>query len=111
MSTGVEATIQRVIESLAEEIKQGFSRPIYFQVMQERGGKVSIRHIQVITPEQLAEMCHVEKRTVYHWIEKATSGDESKRNSVPPIYRAPGTRGVLFDLHESIEWVRGQVKS
>ncbi|MGA9770316.1 MAG: hypothetical protein WBV94_14855 [Blastocatellia bacterium] len=69
MNTGVETTIQTVINSLAEEIKQGFSRPLYFQVMQEPNGEMSIRHIQFITPEQLAELCHVETRTVYSWIE------------------------------------------
>jgi excisionase family DNA binding protein len=102
MSTGVETTIQRVIESLAEEIRQGLSRPVYFQVMQEPGGKVSIRHIQFITPEQLAELCHVETRTVYSWIEKA------QENGLK-FYRAPSTRGVLFEINEVMEWIRNTV--
>ena len=102
MSTGVEPTIQRVIESLAEEIKQGVSRPVYFQVMQEPGGKVSIRHIQFITPEQLAELCHVETRTVYSWIEKA------QENGLK-FYRAPSTRGILFEINEVMEWIRNTV--
>jgi excisionase family DNA binding protein len=102
MNTGVEPTIQRVIESLAEEIRQGLSRPVYFQVMQEPGGKVSIRHIQFITPEQLAELCHVETRTVYSWIEKA------QENGLK-FYRAPSTRGVLFEINEVMEWIRNTV--
>jgi excisionase family DNA binding protein len=102
MSTGGEPTIQKVIESLAEEIRQGLSRPVYFQVMQEPGGKVSIRHIQFITPEQLAELCHVETRTVYSWIEKA------QENGLK-FYRAPSTRGVLFEINEVMEWIRNTV--
>ena len=102
MSTEEEATIQRVIERLAEEIKQGFSRPIYFQVMQEARGKVSLRQIQFITPEQLAELCHVETRTVYSWIEKA------QENGLK-FYRAPNTRGVLFEINEVMEWIRNTV--
>jgi hypothetical protein len=102
MSTGVDTTIQAVIESLAKEIKQGFSRPIYFQVMQEPGGKVSLRQIQFITPEQLAELCHVETRTVYSWIEKA------QENGLK-FYRAPSTRGVLFEINEEMEWIRNTV--
>jgi hypothetical protein len=102
MSTGVETTIQAVIESLAEEIKQGLSRPIYFQVMQEPSGKVLLRQIKFITPEQLADLCHVETRTVYYWIEKA------QENGLK-FYRAPGTRGVLFEINEALEWIRNTV--
>ncbi|HET8670962.1 MAG TPA: hypothetical protein VFM05_10145 [Candidatus Saccharimonadales bacterium] len=102
MNTGVETTIQRVIESLAEEIKRGILRPVYFQVMQEPGGKISIRHVQFITPEQLAELAHVEIRTVYSWIEKA------QENGLK-FYRPPGTRGVLFEINEVLEWIRNTV--
>src|ERR1051326_2972483 len=98
MNTGVETNIQTVIKSLADEIKQTFSRPIYFEVMQEPGGKLSVRQIQFITPEQLAELCHVETRTVYSWIEKA------QENGLK-FYRAPNTRGVLFEINEVLEWI------
>jgi hypothetical protein len=102
MNTGVDTTIQRVIESLSEEIKRGISRPVYFQVIQEPGGKISIRHVQFITPEQLAELAHVETRTVYSWVEKA-------RENGLKFYRAPNTRGVLFEINEVLEWIRNAV--
>ncbi|HEX5731436.1 MAG TPA: hypothetical protein VF131_01275 [Blastocatellia bacterium] len=102
MNTGVETTIQRVIESLAEEIKRGISRPVYFQVVQEPGGKISIRHVQFITSKQLADLAHVEIRTVYSWVEKAPENGLK-------LYRAPGMRGVLFEINEVLEWIRNAV--
>ena len=53
----------------------------------------------IITPEQLAEITHVKLRTVYGWIEKA------EQNGLK-FYRAPGTRGVLFDLSETLDWIK-----
>jgi len=55
-----------------------------------------------LTPEQLAELMHVETRTVYSWIEKA------QENGLK-FYRAPSTRGVLFEINEVLEWIRNTV--
>jgi hypothetical protein len=50
----------------------------------------------------MAELAHVETRMVYGWIEKA------QENGLK-FYRAPGTRGVLFEINEALEWVRNTV--
>ena len=46
-----------------------------------------------LTVEELADLCHVRKRTVYDWIAK---------DAVP--YRKVGRR-VLFPLDEILEWI------
>lgn len=87
-----------LMKLLGGEIKRTLQRPIYIQIAQD-SGDVSIKQIEFLTPEQLAELTHVETRTVYSWIEKAP-GNGLK------FYRAPGTRGVLFEINEALEWIR-----
>jgi|SRR5215216_1850464 len=101
MSRKMEETIGALIKSLSSEIKRTLKRPIYIQIAQE-SGDVSIKQIEFLTPEQLADLAHVETRTVYSWIEKA------QENGLK-FYRAPGTRGVLFEINEALEWIRNTV--
>ena len=70
MGATPEENISALIKSLNGEIKRTLKRPIYIQIAQERG-EVSIKQVEFLTPEQLAELMHVETRTVYSWIEKA----------------------------------------
>jgi excisionase family DNA binding protein len=101
MGTTMEESIGTLIKSLSGEIKRTLKRPIYIQIAQE-SGDVSIKQVEFLTPEQLAELTHVETRTVYSWIEKAP-GNGLK------FYRAPSTRGVLFEINEVMEWIRNTV--
>jgi hypothetical protein len=101
MGTAMEESISTLIKSLSGEIKRTLQRPIYIQIDQE-SGEVSIKQIEFLTPEQLAELAHVETRTVYSWIEKA-------QDNGLKFYRAPGTRGVLFEINEALEWIRNTV--
>ena len=97
MSATTEENISALVKSLSGEIKRTLKRPIYIQIAQEKG-EVSIKQVEFLTPEQLAELMHVETRTVYSWIEKA------QENGLK-FYRAPSTRGVLFELNEVLEWI------
>jgi hypothetical protein len=101
MSTATDESLGALIKSLSGEIKRTLQRPIYIQVAQE-SGNLSIKQIEFLTPEQLAELAHVETRTVYSWIEKAP-GNGLK------FYRAPSTRGVLFEINEVMEWIRNTI--
>jgi excisionase family DNA binding protein len=101
MNAATEESINSLLRSLAGEIQRAVGRPIYLQITQQ-GREVSIKQIEFITPEQLAELMHVETRTVYSWIEKA------QENGLK-FYRAPNTRGVLFEINEVLEWVRSRV--
>ena len=101
MTTSTEESIGALIKSLSGEIKRTLQRPIYIQIAQE-SGDVSIKQIEFLTPEQLAELAHVETRTVYSWIEKA------QENGLK-FYRAPSTRGVLFEINEVLEWIRNTI--
>jgi excisionase family DNA binding protein len=101
MGTTMEESISTLIKSLSGEIKRALRRPIYIQIAQE-SGNLSIKQVEFLTPEQLAELTHVETRTVYSWIEKAP-GNGLK------FYRAPNTRGVLFEINEVMEWIRNTV--
>ena len=101
MGAILEENISALIKSLNGEIKRTLKRPIYIQIAQERG-EVSIKQVEFLTPEQLAELMHVETRTVYSWVEKA------QENGLK-FYRAPSTRGVLFEINEVLEWIRNTV--
>jgi hypothetical protein len=93
--------LRALLERLSSDINRTLSRPLYIQIAQE-GGRVSIKQIEFITPEQLAQLTHVETRTVYSWIEKA------QENGLK-FYRAPNTRGVLFEINEVIQWIKDRV--
>jgi excisionase family DNA binding protein len=101
MGATPEENISALVKSLSGEIKRTLKRPIYIQIAQERG-EVNIKQVEFLTPEQLAELMHVETRTVYSWIEKA------QENGLK-FYRAPNTRGVLFEINEVLEWIRNTV--
>ena len=98
MSATTEENISALVKSLSGEIKRTLKRPIYIQIAQEQG-EISIKQVEFLTTEQLAELMHVETRTVYSWIEKA------QENGLK-FYRAPNTRGVLFEMSEVLEWIR-----
>ena len=102
MTTATQQSIQTVIDNLARGIKQGLSRPIYLRVIQLPKGEFEVKQIEFLTVEQLADLAHVETRTVYSWVEKA------QENGLK-FYRAPGTRGVLFEINEVLEWIRNAV--
>lgn len=97
----MEDNIGALIKSLSSEIKRTLGRPIYIQMTNE-GNHINVKQVEFLIPEQLAEFMHVETRTVYSWIEKA------QENGLK-FYRAPNTRGVLFEINEVMEWIRNAV--
>ena len=101
MGAATDENIGALIKLLSGEINRTLKRPLYIQIAQE-SGEVSIKQVEFLTPEQLAELMHVETRTVYSWIEKA------QENGLK-FYRAPNTRGVLFEINEVLEWIRNTV--
>ena len=101
MVAATDENIGTPIKLLSGEIRRTLTRPIYIQIVQE-SGQVSIKQVEFLTPEQLADLAHVETRTVYSWIEKAPENGLK-------FYRAPNTRGVLFEINEVLEWIRNTV--
>jgi hypothetical protein len=101
MGATMKDSIGALIKSLSSGIKRTLGRPIYIQMTNE-GNQINIKQVEFLTPEQLAELMHVETRTVYSWIEKA------HENGLK-FYRAHNTRGVLFEINEALEWIRNTV--
>ena len=103
MSAEVETSVEKSrVEQLIKLLAQRRERPIYLQIIERENGKLECRQVEFLTPEQLADLAHVETRTVYSWVEKA------QENGLK-FYRAPGTRGVLFEINEVLEWIRNTV--
>jgi excisionase family DNA binding protein len=103
MRADVETVVEKdKVEQLIELLTQRRERPIYFQIIERENGKIECCQVEFLTPEQLADLAHVETRTVYSWVEKA------QENGLK-FYRAPGTRGVLFEINEVLEWIRNTV--
>jgi excisionase family DNA binding protein len=97
MSTDV--SIQAVVESLTSAVTNSITRPLYFRIAKDPRGKLAVEPVVFITPEQLADLAHVERRTVYSWVERAeTIGLK--------FYRPPGSRGILFEMNEVLDWLK-----
>ena len=97
MST--DASIHTVIDSLTSAVADSITRPVYFRVARTPRGELAIEQVVFLTPEQLAELAHVERRTVYSWVERAEKIGLK-------FYRPPGSRGILFELHEVLDWLK-----
>jgi hypothetical protein len=104
MSADIQATEK--IDQLLDLLTTKRDRPVYLEIRQRPDGTMDFSQVEFITPEQLAKLAHVETRTIYAWMAKE-SGASEPGGFVPPIYRMPGTRKILFDLHESIRWIKG----
>ncbi len=76
----------------------GEDAPIYLQITSEKSSSLSIKPIQFLTIEEFAELCRVEERTVYGWLERA-------EKTGLRCYRPPGSRGILFEMNEAVEWM------
>ena len=98
----IETVEKTSVEQLIDLLTKRRERPVYFQIIEGKSGKLECRQVEFLTPEQLADLAHVETRTVYSWVEKAPENGLK-------FYRAPGTRGVLFEINEVLEWIRNTV--
>lgn len=92
--------VTKALELLGKEIKANLSQPLYLKVTTRPGRGVDIEQVRLLTMEEFAVLAHVETRTVRLWMENA------KENGLK-FYRPPGTRSYLFDLNESLEWLKG----
>lgn len=97
MST--DASIHTAVESLTFAVADSMRRPVYFRIAKDSRGELAIEQIVFLTPEQLAELAHVERRTVYSWVER------SEKIGLK-FYRPPGSRGILFELNEVLDWLK-----
>jgi excisionase family DNA binding protein len=95
-----ESSIQSTFESLASAVKDSLTRPVYLRIAKGPRGEISVQQITFLTVDQLAELAHVERRTVYSWVERA-------QRMRLKFYRPPGSRGILFELNEILDWLKG----
>jgi hypothetical protein len=90
--------IQQTIEEVMLELRRKLESPIYLQINTAKNCSLSIKHIQFLTIDEFAALCRVEERTVYGWIERA-------QKTGLKCYRPPGSRGILFEMSEAVEWI------
>lgn len=100
MGALTQSSVNSSLECLIGAIKDSFTRPIYLQVSKNARGDLAIRQVCFLSVDELAELAHVERRTVYAWVER-TSENGLK------FYKPPGSRGILFDLNETLDWLKG----
>jgi predicted regulator of amino acid metabolism with ACT domain len=106
MNVCVEPAVEQLIDLLTSRRE----RPVYFQINEGKSGKLECRQVEFITPEQFAELRKVDRRTVYSWIDKANEVGKDPLEFVPPIYSQAHARGIVFDLHEAVLWIKGQLE-
>jgi hypothetical protein len=111
MSAIVESAVEKTsVEQLIDLLTTRRERPIYFQIIEGESGKLVCRQVEFITPEQFAQLRNVSRRTVYGWIDKASEQGKDPLDFVPPMYRQPNASGIVFDLHEAVLWIKGQLE-
>ena len=94
-----DASIQTAVESLTLAVADSMTRPVYLRIAKGPRGELAVQQIVFLTADQLAELAHVERRTVYSWVERA-------QKIGLKFYRPPGSRGILFELHEVLDWLK-----
>ena len=97
MST--EVSIHTAIDSLTSAVADSMTRPVYFRIARTARGELAIEQVVFLTADQLAELAHVERRTVYSWVERAEKIGLK-------FYRPPSSRGILFELNEVLDWLK-----
>jgi excisionase family DNA binding protein len=95
-----EGSNQSELESITSALRDSLARPVYLRVAKDPRGELAIEHVVFLTVEQFAELAHVERRTVYSWVERAEKIGLK-------VYRPPGSRGILFELNEVLDWLKG----
>jgi excisionase family DNA binding protein len=97
MST--DASIHTAVESLTFAVADSMTRPVYFRISKGPRGELAVQQVVFLTADQLADLAHVERRTVYSWVERAEKIGLK-------FYRPPGSRGILFELNEVLDWLK-----
>jgi len=90
--------VQRTIEGALSTLRRNLQKPIYLQITTEADGTPALRQVDFLTASEFADLCRVEERTVYGWLERA-------EQTQLRCYRPPGSRQVLFEMNEAIEWL------
>jgi excisionase family DNA binding protein len=98
-----QPSIKATLESLVGAIKNSLTQPVCFQVSKGAHGNLTIKQVCFLSVDELADLARVERRTVYAWVERA---DENGLK----FYRPPGSRGILFELSETLDWLKGGVR-
>ncbi|MEW6129573.1 MAG: helix-turn-helix domain-containing protein [Acidobacteriota bacterium] len=94
------ATALGQVERLLDRVTAKPPKPFYLKVTPQTDGSFTFEQIEFMTVEQAAELAHVNPRTLYLWIDNASvNGLKS--------YKAPGSRNILFDINEFVNWIKG----
>jgi excisionase family DNA binding protein len=94
-----DASIRTAVESLTFAVADSMTRPVYFCISKGPRGELAVQQVVFLTADQLADLAHVERRTVYSWVERAEKIGLK-------FYRPPGSRGILFELNEVLDWLK-----
>ena len=89
-------TSRQLVNGLTEAFKSIGERPVYFEITTTRG-RIGVRQVEFLNVEEFAQLAKVEPRTVHSWVQRGVA---------PPCYRPPGSRSILFDIAEAVEWIR-----
>lgn len=93
-----ELRIQQTIEGTLRELRRNLQKPVYLQINSEKNGALNVKQVEFLTATEFAELCRVEERTVYSWLERT-------EKTGLKCYRPSGSRQVLFEINEALEWI------
>src|SRR5215471_4612532 len=86
------------IQRLLDRIEGRNKKPFYLKCSERPDGTFTFEQVEFLTVEEFAEFLHVDRRTVYKWIERA--GQTGLK-----YYRVPESRNYLFSLSETLDWL------
>lgn len=95
MSAQVEQeNISQAIKALSDAITGHLTKPIYFR-FEMQDGELVVSQVEYLTPEELAAIAKVDRRTVYGWIERG----------LLKFCRPEGTAQNLIPMRAALHWI------
>lgn len=89
-------------DEITKLLKRKLKEPVFFKVVQNPDGDLTIKQIQFLDTEEVAAIAKVSERTVRSWVERR----------LLPFYKPKGSSRNLFEINETIEYLmRNRIES
>jgi len=88
-------------ENIKKLIKSKLAQPVYFKVVQNMDGGLSIEQVQFVDTKGLAALTTLGPRTIRDWVAKG----------IIKFYKPPGSSRILFEINEVLNFLMGRDRS
>lgn len=93
--------MERVEKGIEKLIKSKLAQPVYFKVVQNSDGGLSIEQVQFVDTKGLAALAMMDPRTIRSWVAKG----------IIKFYKPPGSSRILFEINEALTFLINRDRS